>query len=99
MVGKMLPTQGALPYDDVILKRTSTVTANGPDPQKTDRVMLRRNRLSRIFFNSKFFDYPVSLKFDTIKNMGLGTTIVVGFSYLKTVFHKRKENSLGFVNE
>ena len=91
---KMLPTQGSLPYDDVVLHRMSTVVDNGPDPEKTDRVMLRRNRLSRIFFNSKFFDYPVSLKIDTIKNMGLGTTIIVGFSYLKTVFHKRKENSL-----
>ena len=91
---KMLPTQGAMPYDDVILNRQSTTVKGGPDPENADRVMLRRNRLSRIFFNSKFFDYPVSLKFDTIKNMGLGTTIVVGFSYLKTVFHKRKENSL-----
>ncbi|MBQ8539369.1 MAG: NAD(P)/FAD-dependent oxidoreductase [Ruminococcus sp.] len=91
---KMLPTQGALPYDDIVLDRTSTTVQGGPDPEKTDRVMLRRNRLSRIFFNSKFFDYPVSLKFETIKNMGFGTTIVVGFSYLKTIFHKRKENSL-----
>ncbi len=91
---KMLPTQGAMPYDDVVLERTSTTVSGGPDPEKTDRVMLRRNRLSRIFFNSKFFDYPVSLKFETIKNMGLGTTIVVGFSYLKTVFHKREEKSL-----
>jgi protoporphyrinogen oxidase len=91
---KMLPTQGAMPYDDVLLSRTSTIKEGGPDPEKEDRVMLRRNRLSRIFFNSKFFDYPVSLKFSTIKNMGLGTTIIVGFSYLKAVFHKRKENSL-----
>lgn len=91
---KMLPTQGAMPYDDVVLNRTSTISQGGPDPEKADRVMLRRNRLSRIFFNSKFFDYPVSLKFETIKNMGLGTTIVVGFSYLKTVFHKREEKSL-----
>lgn len=91
---KMLPTQGACPYDDVVLGRTSTVAEGGPDPEKTDRVMLRRNRLSRIFFNSKFFDYPVSLKFATIKNMGFGTTIVVGFSYLKTIFHKREEKSL-----
>ena len=91
---KMLPTQGALPYDDVVLNRTSTIKEGGPDPEKTDRVMLRRNRLSRIFFNSKFFDYPVSLKFETIKNMGFGTTIVVGFSYLKTIFHKREEKSL-----
>ena len=91
---KMLPTQGARPYDDVTLGRTSTTIPGGPDPEQTDRVMLRRNRLSRIFFNSKFFDYPVSLKMETIKNMGFGTTIVVGFSYLKTVFHKRPENSL-----
>lgn len=91
---KMLPSQGALPYDDVVLNRTSTITKGGPDPEKKDRVMLKRNRLSRIFFNSKFFDYPVSLKFETIKNMGLGTTIIVGFSYLKTVFHKREEKSL-----
>ncbi|MEE0676074.1 MAG: NAD(P)-binding protein, partial [Ruminococcus sp.] len=91
---KMLPTQGAMPYDDVALGRESTVCEGGPDPEKTDRVMLRRNRLSRIFFNSKFFDYPISLKFDTIKNMGFGTTIVVGFSYLKSAIFKRKENSL-----
>ena len=91
---KMLPTQGAMPFDDVTLGRTSTTIPGGPDPEQTDRVMLRRNRLSRIFFNSKFFDYPVSLKMETIKNMGFGTTIVVGFSYLKTVFHKRPENSL-----
>ena len=91
---KMLPTQGAMPYDDILLGRTSTTIDGGPDPEKTDRVMLRRNRLSRIFFNSNFFDYPISLKFETIKNMGFGTTIVVGFSYLKTVFFKREEKSL-----
>ena len=91
---KMMPTQGAMPFDDVALDRTSTTIPGGPDPEKTDRVMLRRNRLSRIFFNSKFFDYPVSLKWETIKNMGLWTTVVVGFSYLKTLVYKRKENSL-----
>ena len=91
---KMLPTQGAMPYDDVMLGRTSNVVSGGPDPEKEDRVMLRRNRLSRIFFNAKFFDYPVSLKFETIKNMGFWTTMLVGFSYLKTVLYKREEKSL-----
>ena len=91
---QMLPTQGALPWDDRVLGRTSQIREGGPDPEKTDRVMLRRNRLSRIFFNSKFFDYPISLRMETIKNMGFGTTIVVGFSYLKTLFHKREEKSL-----
>ena len=91
---KMLPTQGKMPYDDVELNRKSTVKAGGPDPKDTDRVMLRRNRLSRIFFKNKFFDYPISLKMDTLKNMGFGTTIVVGFSYIKSVIFKRKEDSL-----
>lgn len=91
---KMMPSQGALPYDDVVLGRSSTVVEGGPDPENNDRVMLRRNRLSRIFFNRKFFDYPISLKFETIKNMGIVTTAEVGFSYLATLVHKREENSL-----
>ena len=86
----MMPTQGVMPYDDVVLKRQSTIIEGGPDPDKTDRVMLRRNRLSRIFFNNKFFDYPISLKFETVKNMGFGTTVLVGFSYLKSIIFKRK---------
>ena len=90
----MMPTQGVMPYDDVVLKRQSTIVEGGPDPDKTDRVMLRRNRLSRIFFNNKFFDYPISLKFETVKNMGFGTTVLVGFSYLKSIIFKRKEESL-----
>lgn len=91
---RMLPTQGALPWDDRVLGRTSQIREGGPDPEKTDRVMLRRNRLSRIFFNSKFFDYPISLKMETFRNMGFGTTMAVGFSYLKTLIHKREEKSL-----
>ena len=41
---KMLPTQGAMPYDDVILKRESAVKEGGPNPEETDRVMLKRHR-------------------------------------------------------
>lgn len=91
---KMLPEQGAATYDDILLGRTMPLAAAGPDPEKEDRVMLNRNRVSRIYFNKKFFDYPISLKFETFKNMGLGTTVVVGFSYLKSLIHKRREDSL-----
>ena len=91
---KMLPTQGAPAADDLELGRKPTMVKDGPDPEKTDRVMLRRNRVSRIFFNQKFFDYPISLKPETFKNMGLGTTIVAGCSYLKACVHKRPEKSL-----
>lgn len=90
----MLPLQSAPSYDDKILGRVMTMAKSGPNPENEDRVMLMRNRVSRIFFKRKFFDYPISLKFETIKNMGFLTTIQVGFSYLASVFHKRKEDSL-----
>lgn len=91
---EMLPPQGAPAYDDIILKRTPPLAAGGPDPEKTDRVMLTRNRVSRIYFDKKFFDYPISLKWETFKNMGFITTLQAGFSYLASVLHKRQEDSL-----
>lgn len=54
-----------------------------PDPEKTDDVMLTRNRLSRIFFKRKFFDYPVSLNLRVISNLGVIKTFKIGISYLK----------------
>lgn len=91
---KMLPEQAFPTYDDILLGRSMPLAKSGPNPEKEDRVMLNRNRVSRIYFNRKFFDYPISLKFETLKNMGFGTTIVVGFSYLKSLIHKRREDSL-----
>lgn len=90
----MLPIQGAPTYDDIVLKRTMPLSPGGPDPEKEDQVMLRRNRVSRIYFNRKFFDYPISLKPETFINMGFLTTLQVGFSYLAAMIHKRPENSL-----
>ncbi|MBR4669534.1 MAG: NAD(P)/FAD-dependent oxidoreductase [Butyrivibrio sp.] len=91
---KMLPKQGKPTYDDIVLDRKMQMAEGGPDPEKTDRVMLRRNRVSRIFFDRKFYDYPISLKAETFKNMGLIKTIECGFSYIGAMLFKRKENSL-----
>jgi len=91
---KLLPTQGHPSKDDILLHRKHSVRKGGPDPEKEDRVMLRRSRVSRIFFRGRFFDYPISLKLETLKNMGFGTTVAVGFSYLKSLIHKRPERSL-----
>ena len=91
---KMLPRQGAPAWDDKTLSRSVTLDKGGPDPEKDDRVMLRRRRVSRIFFNSRFFDYPISLKAETFRNMGFATTMAVGFSYIKSIIFKRKERSL-----
>ena len=91
---KMLPMQGRPASDYKQLRVKVPLKEGGPNPGKTDRVMLMRRRVSRIFFKRKFFDYPISLKFETIANMGFFTTIQVGFSYLFSVLHKRKEKSL-----
>ena len=91
---KMLPLQGAPTYDDIVLDRPMKMAEGGPDPEKEDRVMLRRHRVSRILFDSKFYDYPISLKAETFKNFGLLTTLKVGFSYMGSVFHKRPEDNL-----
>ena len=90
----LMPLQGKNSFDDKLLNRIKPLEQGGPDPDETDEVMLVRNRVSRIYYLNHFFDYPVSLKFETFKNMGLKRTIKAGFSYLKTWFYKRKENSL-----
>lgn len=91
---KMMPLQGSPSYDDILLDREVTLSSGGPDPQETDRVMLTRHRVSRIFFDDKFYDYPISLKPETFKNMGLFTTIKVGISYLISMVHKLPEDNL-----
>ena len=91
---QMLPMQGAPSYDDRKLEREVPLEKNGPDPEKEDRVMLTRHRVSRILFDDKFYDYPVSLKPETLKNMGFFKTMQVGFSYLASLLHKRPEDNL-----
>lgn len=66
----------------------------GPDPHKTDDVMLVRNRLSRIYYGRKFYDYPVGLNKTTISNLGITKMTKIGFSYLATKFHKEDESNL-----
>ncbi len=91
---ELMPLQGSKSYDDKILNRESPVYENGPDPEKENRVMLVRHRVSRIYYKKHFFDYPISMKPQTIKNMGLGTTFVAGCSYMKSSVAKKKETSL-----
>ena len=90
----MLPAQGAPAQDDILLNRVVQLAKDGPNPETEDRVMLTRNRVSRIFFDDKFYDYPISLKWETLKNMGFFTTLKVGFSYLKASIFKKPEDNL-----
>lgn len=90
----LMPIQGKNSFDDEKLERPKTLKEGGPNPNEEDRVMLVRNRVSRIYYLKKFFDYPVTMKLETFANMGLIRTIKSGFSYLKTIFVKKKETSL-----
>lgn len=102
----ILPLQGSLTREDIILKRdvpvshefkyrkikdTKIVIKSPPDPEKEDRVMLYRNRISRILFLRKFYDYPVSIKLQTIKNLGFIKTIKIIWSYLLVQIFPKKE--------
>ena len=92
---ELMPTQGAPSKDDIILGTTDkALVEGGPDPEAEDRVMLIRRRVSRIYFLKKFFDYPISLKAETFKNMGLGRTIKAGFGYVGATIFKKEEDSL-----
>ena len=52
---KMMPIQGSDSKDDIILElHDKELNPNGPDPEKEDRVILLRHRVSRIFFLRKF---------------------------------------------
>ena len=84
-----------IPYDDKVLGRESTISPGGPDPEKTDRVMLRRKRISRILFNNKLFDYPVSFKLSAIRNIGFGTTISVGYEFFESSPSKEIRKIIG----
>lgn len=91
---ELMPIQGEPSFDDKILNSQKEFAKGGPDPEKSEDVMLIRHRVSRIYFLKKFFDYPISLKPQTFINMGFCRTMSSGFGYLHSCLFKRKENSL-----
>ncbi len=91
---RILPMQGKPALDDLLLHRDARTVPGGPDPEREDRVMLNRTRVSRIYFGGGFYDYPISLKWSTIRNMGFATTLRAGFSYLHACIRKLPETSL-----
>jgi protoporphyrinogen oxidase len=69
----------------------SVRTENGADPSADERVMLVRPRISRIFFQRKFFAYPITLSLDTLSNLGPVQTVKIGLSYLRIRLKPRRE--------
>ncbi len=91
---ELMPVQGKPSIDDKILGVEKPLSENGPDPEEEEVVMLLRNRISRIFFLRKFFDYPISIKPRTFINMGPWRTFKAGCGYLKSTVVKKPEDNL-----
>ncbi len=91
---RLMPIQGAPARDDILSCRPCHSEVGGPDPEKEDRVMLRRRRISRIYYLRHFFDYPISIRPATFFAMGLVRTWEAGWSYLYSAVVKRPEKSL-----
>ncbi|MBT9589148.1 NAD(P)/FAD-dependent oxidoreductase [bacterium] len=64
------------------------------DPRQTDQVMLVRSRLSRIYYLRSFFNYPVKLELQTIRNLGLWRMLRIGLSYLRARLFPLPEKTL-----
>lgn len=91
---EVLPIQGKKSKEDKILNIEKKLKKGGPDPEKKEKVFLIRNRVSTIYYNKKFFDYPISLNIELFRKLGMKTTIESGFSYLKSIVVKKEENNL-----
>jgi protoporphyrinogen oxidase len=75
--------------------RSLAGNAKGPNPETTDRVMLLRNRLSRIYFLRQFFPYPIRLDVSTLRKLGAKRTVRIFFSYLyASLFPVKPEKTL-----
>lgn len=58
-------------------------------------VFLVRKRISRIFYQKCFYDYPIKLSFQTIRQLGFKNVTLIILSYLKSVlFPIKNEKSL-----
>jgi len=84
---KMLPMQAVdedapeITYQQS--RRSVDADTEGPHPETCDRLMLVRERKSRIYFLRQLFDYPLKLNADTILKLGLWRVMRIGMSYVR----------------
>jgi protoporphyrinogen oxidase len=94
---RMLPLEAgaAQGFDIGYQGKQRRVAHSGDGAADPERVMLVRSRLSRIYFNGRFFDYPLKANFATARKLGLLRCALFGLSYLKArLFPRRPERNL-----
>ena len=82
---ELMPVQGAPAKDDILLGRQKPLVAGGPDPEKEDRVMLVRDRVSRIFYLGKFFHFD-KRNLDSLTGCHMYIAAAVFFCYFRHFF-------------
>jgi len=85
----------ATPADPAVARelRYQGGTAELPDASASeadDGVLLVRSRLSRIYSNKRFFDYPLKLNPDTLLKLGPWKTVTFGLSYVWAQLNPRR---------
>jgi len=89
----MLPVAApadAYPARELRYQGASTDAPVGTASETDEAVMLLRSRLSRIYFNKQFFDYPLKLNPDTLLKLGPWKTFTFGLSYVWARIHPRR---------
>ncbi|MFT3947647.1 MAG: NAD(P)/FAD-dependent oxidoreductase [Agriterribacter sp.] len=80
---------------EITYQNKTTVLSPAGNASGNDNVMMIRPRKSRIYYQNKFFDYPLQLNGKTISNLGFSKMIRIGFSYfLSKISPRKKEKSL-----
>jgi protoporphyrinogen oxidase len=64
-----------------------------PPPANEDLVMLVRPRKSRIYFLRSFFDYPISLSAQTMRQLGAWRMFKIGIGYIRAKLFPRKNET------
>ncbi len=71
---------------DIIISYQNKHTTVHPTPIKVknkEEVMLVVDRVSRIYFLGKLFNYPLKLNAETMRNLGVARIIRIGLSYIR----------------
>ncbi len=82
-------------------REISRTNADEKARENPDNLMLVRNRLSRIYFLKRFFNYPISLSGDTLQKLGPAKVFGIGVSYMKArlkPIHPEKSLEDFFIN-
>jgi protoporphyrinogen oxidase len=88
----ILPLQGQPARDDLAVGRDVPVSRQPgtPDPERTDKILLVRERTSRILFRRRLFDYPLTPNLRTLSGLGCARTARILSSYIGSQLSPRK---------